>query len=52
MLSANAMAYFQGKTDVQFSNTFRAAVGSAHALLIIKSVPVHVVVGFYLNFYH
>ena len=51
MLSANARAYYQGKTDVQISNNFRA-VGSAHALLIIKSVPVHVVVGFYLNFYH
>ena len=45
------MAYYQGKTDVQTSNSYRA-VGSAHAILIIKSVPVHVVVGFYLNFYH
>ena len=50
MLSANAMAYYQGKTDVQISNNFRAV--GAHSLLIIKSVPVHVVVGFYLNFYH
>ena len=48
MLSADALAYYQGKTDLQISNNFRA-VGSAHALLIIKSVPVHVVVGFYLN---
>ena len=45
------MAYYQGKTDVQISNNFRA-VGSSHSLLIIKLVPVHVVVGFYLNFYH
>ena len=35
LLSANAMAYYQGKTDVLISNNFRA-VGSAHALLIIK----------------
>ena len=49
MLSANAMAYYQGKTDVQFSNNLH--VIGAHSLLI-KSVPVHVVVGFYLNFYH
>ena len=49
MLSAEAMAYYQGKTELlEFSNL--RAVGG-HSLLI-KSVPVHVVVGFYLNFYH
>ena len=51
MLSADALAYYQGKTgktELRFLNS--PAVGSK--VIPIKSVPVHVVVGFYLSFYH